>query len=381
MPLTVEQQKELAQFPVALRTLIEAELATGNSIVAIGHSFPAPPAGAYFKLAKKVSTRPRASGDGLNFYDRDTSIYSGEFTDAKRFYFVLEPPNPPPPEPDMDAIRAAAQGKESDLSHLAQRTPPSEPATIAKQVRKPNRGAQLPPHAILQSSTSTSASWLFHFQDKRPPHEIQFNLERQLMTLLPFSIEAGQLVYRAKVKITGARYEFLLAFVAALPETNCYSLRVDASWADMPATHHDYFSTESGSWFNLWTRDFMRASPTPASEGSPARYQKLREAAVQAEAHLTSVATVQQAIVTAMKGGASFATAHKEGGTNICWREGKFIRADYGESEERKVFSGEAEFLKFLRQFYDWDTSKNIYPHKVSDFEAWKLILRLLRPN
>jgi hypothetical protein len=41
-------------------------------------------------------------------------------------------------------------------------------------------------------------------------HEIQFTLERQLMTLLPFSIEAGQLVYRAKVKITGARYEFLV---------------------------------------------------------------------------------------------------------------------------------------------------------------------------
>src|SRR5262245_7645711 len=109
--LTAEQQKELAQFPPALRALVESELAAGNSIVEVGHNFPAPPAGAYFKLAKKASTRPRVSGSGLDFYDRDSSIYSGEFTDAKRFYFVLEPPNSPPPEPDMNAVRKAADGK------------------------------------------------------------------------------------------------------------------------------------------------------------------------------------------------------------------------------------------------------------------------------
>ena len=105
MKITPEQETELAKFPVALRTLIETELATGNSIVEIGHSFPAPPAGAYIKLANKVSTRARDDGDGLSFYNRDNSSYSGEFTDAKRFYFVLEPPNPPPAELDMDAIR------------------------------------------------------------------------------------------------------------------------------------------------------------------------------------------------------------------------------------------------------------------------------------
>ena len=88
---------ELAKFPVALRTLIETELASGNSIVEIGHSFPAPPAGAYIKLASIVSTRARDNGDGLSFYDRNNSSYSGEFTDAKRFYFVLEPPIRHPP--------------------------------------------------------------------------------------------------------------------------------------------------------------------------------------------------------------------------------------------------------------------------------------------
>lgn len=93
--------------PKKLRALLDAELAAGNEITEVFHSFPAPPAGACFRLARAVSTRPRESSGGIDFYDRNSSLYSGEFTDAKRFYFIIEPPNPPPPEPDMDAIRAA----------------------------------------------------------------------------------------------------------------------------------------------------------------------------------------------------------------------------------------------------------------------------------
>src|SRR5512138_2799490 len=93
--------------PSVLRELFEAELAAGNEITEVFHCFPAPPAGACFKLARPVSTRPRESGGGIDFYDRNSSIYSGEFTDARRFYFIIEPPHPPPPEPNMDAIRAA----------------------------------------------------------------------------------------------------------------------------------------------------------------------------------------------------------------------------------------------------------------------------------
>ena len=39
----------------------------------------------------------------------------------------------------------------------------------------------------------------------------------------------------------------------------------------------------------------------------------------------------------------------------------------------------EAKFLEALPKFYDWETSKNVYPEKVSDLVAWRLMLRLLR--
>jgi hypothetical protein len=54
-----------------------------------------------------VTTRPRESGDGLTFRDYGHYLYSGSFTDERGFYFILEPPTPPPEQPSMEAIRAA----------------------------------------------------------------------------------------------------------------------------------------------------------------------------------------------------------------------------------------------------------------------------------
>ena len=178
MNLTPEQQRELAKFPPVLRALIEAELAAGNTIEEIGHSHPAPPVGAYFKLTNKVSTRPRTSGGGIDFYDRNSSIYSGEFTDAKRFFFILEPPNPPPPEPDMDAIRKAPEPKPDSLGQLAQRAAGSsieiatgisrlEETEVSKK-KTPQPKETLKPRRVLESTeTATGVKRILHFEDKR----------------------------------------------------------------------------------------------------------------------------------------------------------------------------------------------------------------------
>jgi hypothetical protein len=105
--IPLEFREDAEAFPPALRALLEAELAAGNRIAESGHGFPSPPAGGYFIMTGPVTTRPRQSGDGLNFRDYGHSLYSGSFTDDRGFFFILEPPVPPPPQPSMDAIRAA----------------------------------------------------------------------------------------------------------------------------------------------------------------------------------------------------------------------------------------------------------------------------------
>jgi len=218
-----------------------------------------------------------------------------------------------------------------------------------------------------------------HFRDPRPPHEIQFQLERDLVTLFQTDHDGAQLFFRGAAKSAGCPYLFELRFDAALPEMNCYTLRIHASWEKLPAEHSDYFRRSSESWFLYWTKSFQQAPQPNPGEGSVERYRMLTEQALNAEARLTDVGSVQQAILSEMREGSYFSTAHKEGGSNIRWRESHFICADYGESDRIQTFDGDASFLVFLRQFYDRETSRHVYPAKLPEFDAWKLILRLLR--
>jgi hypothetical protein len=149
--LSPEQSRQLAEFPPILQELVRAELAAGNCIEELGGGFPAPPVGACVRLAARVTTRPRENAGELHFYERNSSSYSGEFTDARRFYFVLEPPLPPEPAPDMDAIRAAREQrqKEADIARMARIEPPTaahEPIArdaVSERIRKFRESMQL----------------------------------------------------------------------------------------------------------------------------------------------------------------------------------------------------------------------------------------------
>lgn len=372
-------RQQIAEFPAPLRKLVEAEIKAGNSIVAIEHGFPAAPCGASVKLAKAVQEERRRSVGEVTFYARNNSSYAGEFTTAQRHFFVLEPPLPPEPEPDMDAIRKAHEPKPDALSQLAQREV-GEGLEIGRALVQER--SQAPPasaRALTITETATSSTFLLHFRDHRPPHEVQFALERQLMTLFVASMKNDRLTMTASAKVVGAQYDFTLRFEAAMPHIHCYSLRVEASWADAAATHHDYYRNTANSWFGLWTRDLQPADPPASDASSAARYHEICAASLNAEVHLDTVPALQQAIVAAMKTGARFTTSSKEGDTNITWNGSQFMRIDQGEYPDTVIFSSEPEFLEALRKFYDWETSKNVYPEKVSDLVAWKLMLRLLR--
>lgn len=118
--MTADEIRRLAAFPDVLRELIDQELAAGNGISGFSGGFPAPPVGDCIVLVRQVSTRSRESGNGIDFYDRNSSSYSGEFTDKKRFYFILEPPHPPPPEVDMDAIREGLRSNQDNMPGFAE---------------------------------------------------------------------------------------------------------------------------------------------------------------------------------------------------------------------------------------------------------------------
>ncbi len=396
MNLAAEQQLELARFPAALQALVAAELAAGNGVLEIHHSHPAPPVGACVLLAKPVSTRPRASGAGLSFYERNSSLHSGEFTDAARHYFVLEAPKPPPPEPDMDALRQAPAPKPDTLAQLA----PPEPAHAAVAGPEPSRAPAkpqrprgrktesrrasavefAPAQAELVAESATGWTRVVTFRDPHPPHRVQFAWERELMVLFTAAMDGGQLRLAASANVNGAHYAFELRYVAAREFAHDYTLRTTVSWAHTAPEHYDYFRQTSDSWFAMWTRDLKAATTPIANETAGEAYSQHCAAALQAQQELDSVPAVQRAIVEGMKQGGTFHTSHKEGGTNIGWQNGKFFRSDYGDFQDSKIYADEAEFLQMLRQFCQGDITRHAAQAPLSDLDAWKLILRRLNP-
>src|SRR5579862_5591619 len=125
MPIPDQFRNDADTLSAGLRRLLEDELTAGNSIAAVGYTFPVHGIGVWFRLSGPVTTRPRESGAGLTFILRNNSDYSGSFEEQDGNQFILEPPLPPEPIPDMDAIREAHAPKAS--------TPPpiqSDPNTL-----------------------------------------------------------------------------------------------------------------------------------------------------------------------------------------------------------------------------------------------------------
>lgn len=199
------------------------------------------------------------------------------------------------------------------------------------------------------------------------------------MTLLQPIRNDGAVAWFGQVNPASAVCGALLRFEAALPSLNAYSFHLELLPVQVPPGRREAVQSALASWFGLWTKGLEPAPPPRPGDRSVERYNALADAALDAEAHLSTVPAVQQEIVRRMRDGATYGTAHKEGGTILCVRAGTFVRSDYGESNATETFADEACFLAFLRRFYDSETSRNIHPRKLGEFEAWKLMLRLLR--
>jgi len=106
MTIPPEFRPDADALPPILRALLDAELAAGNQIVRRDRSNPVPPVGAFLQLAQRVTTRPRASADGLTFQDFSKFGFPGSFTDQAGVFYLMEP-FAPEIEVDMNAIREA----------------------------------------------------------------------------------------------------------------------------------------------------------------------------------------------------------------------------------------------------------------------------------
>ena len=214
--------------------------------------------------------------------------------------------------------------------------------------------------------------------DHRTPLELKAFLERETMVLFTSLMRDEQLCITASASVNGAHYDFELRFVAAASAVNHYTLRVSAAWPPGDASMEEYFRKSSDGWYKMWTRELAVAPGVYPEDNIAPKYQELCHALLGADQHLNSVAAVQQEIISAIKAGGTIGNCHKEGGTNIFWRNGVFVRSDYGDNPDTQTYKSEAEFLQMLWRFCQFDITRATSEGKLSELDGWKLILRRL---
>ena len=122
---------------------------------------------------------------------------------------------------------------------------------------------------------------------------------------------------------------------------------------------------------------------------SPERFRQVVEETTARERQIASqppsledraaILAIQEAILTRLRQGKYFFTAHHEGGTHIKWIRDRFVFQDYGESDDREEFTAEAPFFERLREFYDWPARFDWLPHTPPEIEVWRFIDRELK--
>ncbi len=113
--IRAEHLRDVEALPLDLRMLLDAELARGNHIAEVSHTFPAPPIGACFMLERPMSPATRDAMPMLRYRPRNSSVCSGEITDADGIFWLLEPPIP-----DLDSGESKVVGVDIDAMRQSQ---------------------------------------------------------------------------------------------------------------------------------------------------------------------------------------------------------------------------------------------------------------------
>lgn len=224
-----------------------------------------------------------------------------------------------------------------------------------------------------------------YFWHPREPFQVKFWVEKTTSVLLDREDHDGKLGYAGRAQFAPHFYRVALIFEAAFPDRNLYSLRLAA---ETPAgwTTAERQREDAGRAFRHWLRDAqITAAPAWSAALAADTYAERMRAAVDQEEQARAphdpapVAELQRAILRALAGGRHFATAHKEGGTVLRQIGDRFVSQEYGETDGRRVFKQPAEFLEYLRNFYDWEARRDTYPHSPPEVEVWRYIQTQMR--
>jgi len=220
-----------------------------------------------------------------------------------------------------------------------------------------------------------------------PPPAVQFALEKLTGILLSRDEnDTASITFIADSTLVSYRRMIRVQLEASFPDRRLYSFHIDfegsRNWLD-----EDEFLTEAKRCFDYWTGKLDVATcKISINEASAELLEQDRQSALDAEAK-AAAETEDQAPILALKdqmlnevrSGATFNKNHKEGSNTLMFTGSRFIRRDEGEDPGTEVYKTGEAFITAVRNFYDWESRRDIYPHRPPELDVWRYIITQLR--
>ncbi len=228
-----------------------------------------------------------------------------------------------------------------------------------------------------------------YFWHDRSPWAVKHAVEKLIGVLLDrVGEEAELLTYEGRTTAGGEGRGFRLRFEAVIDNRKLYSLRVESTASRRWWTVEKFLEGAARAFAHWRGKLEIPVGEIAWESASWERYRESQEESVavakEAEAGGQKedpgpILELQKAVIAGLRAGQSFHSSHKEGWTSICFDGRTFIRFDEGENPKTERYATEAKVLVCVRNFYDWESRRDTYPHRPPEVEVWKDILMQLR--
>lgn len=247
---------------------------------------------------------------------------------------------------------------------------------------------------VFREPTDAQGDWHFarsiHFDHADGPTVVKFLIEKatgQWLQREPFDPAAPVLRYVGTSSAGGHPVTVQLELVAIGRGRHLYRLtrerRAPRCWEE-----EGRFVADSVRMFAHGCRDLHSVDDAEAwpCDPRPRLLQCVRDtvaaedAATRAVEDPAPVAALQRQVLDALRAGRCFATASKEGGSQLFFDGGVFHRHDCGpDGEATSVMADDAAMVVCLRRFFDGDARQVHHPHPPSEQAVWQHIHAQLR--
>ena len=242
-----------------------------------------------------------------------------------------------------------------------------------------------------KTKAKTTGEWTKDYKGQFRGSPSAFNVKWEIEKTTGVLLQRDQsqsthLLYTGSNNPPTVGFAIQLELDAARPNENWYTLHVRA-WVPRDWYKESEFLAYTDRAFEHWTRTLQMGSAPGLLESVVGKLyeDRMREAILKEEQLRNKtedpapIKALQQAVLVALRSGKAFRTAHHEGGTVLFFDGTRFAREDWGIEPAFKTFANDDEMIACVREFYDWDSRKDTYPHRPPELEVWRFIQSQLR--